>query len=147
MDLFFLKVKGYLVVNNHHSSSQYSGHFPQCLSSKDVTSALKSVISEYTNIEEIISDNGKEFMTQEYQTYATTDGQLTTSSLYHPKRHGFIERQIHTINNILIKCDMDSTSPYIAGLGLRQDLWMTTYLLWLNLWEIQGTRQSSQHSL
>ena len=53
---------------------------------------------EYGNVEEIIGDNGKQFMVQEYKTFAAQCGfRLTTSSPYHPKGHGFMERQIQTI--------------------------------------------------
>ena len=65
------------------------------MSSKNVISAHKSIISEYGNVDEIISDNGKQFMAQEYKNFAAQYGfSLTTSSLYHPRGHGFIERQI-----------------------------------------------------
>ena len=37
-------------------------------SSKNVISALESIISEYGNIGEIISDNGKLFTAKEYQS-------------------------------------------------------------------------------
>ena len=43
---------------------------------------------------------------------------ITSSSLYHPKGHGFIERQIQTIKKILIKCEVDGTSPYMVILEL-----------------------------
>ena len=55
-------------------------------------SALESIISEYGNVEEIICDNGKQFMAQEYKNVAVQYGfRLTTSSPYHPKGHGFRE--------------------------------------------------------
>ena len=44
---------------------------------------------------------------------------LTTSSPHHPKGNGFIERQIQTINKILIKCELDGTTSYMAMLELR----------------------------
>ena len=61
-------------------------------------SALESIISEYGSVEEIICDNWKQFMAQEYKNFAAQYGiKLTTSSPYHPKGQGFIERQIETI--------------------------------------------------
>ena len=39
---------------------------------------------------------------------------LTTSSPYYPKGHGFIERQVQTIKNLLSKCDKDGSDPYLA---------------------------------
>ena len=119
MDLFFCKGKWYLLVCEYYSK------FPVfrlllSISSKNVISALESIISEYGNVEEIICDNGKQFMAQEYKNFAVQYGfKLTTSSPYHPKGHGFIERQVQTIKKILIKCELDGTSPHMAMLELR----------------------------
>ena len=59
MDLFFCKGKWYLLV------------FPvfrllPSISNKNVISALESIISEYGSVEEIICDNGKQFMAQDF---------------------------------------------------------------------------------
>ena len=90
------------------------------MSSKNVISALQYIISEYGNVEEIICDNGKQFIAQEYKNLAAQYGfKVTTSRSYHPKGHGFIERQIQTIKKILIKCEMDGTNPHLAMLELR----------------------------
>ena len=48
-----------------------------------------------------------------YKNFAAQYGfRLTTSTPYHPKGHGFIEKQIQTIKK-LIKCELDGTS--LAG--------------------------------
>ena len=59
-------------------------------------------------------------MVQEYKNFASQyQFKLTTSSPYHPKGHGFIDRQIQTIKKILINCKLDGTSPYMAMLEVR----------------------------
>ena len=59
-------------------------------------------------------------MAQEYKNFAAQYGfKLTTSSPYQPKGHGFIERQVQPIKKILIKCELDGTSPHMVMLELR----------------------------
>ena len=59
-------------------------------------------------------------MWQEYQTFtAQCRDKLATSSPYHSKGHGFIERYIQTIMIILIKWKKDGMSPCIDMLNLR----------------------------
>ena len=90
------------------------------ISSKDVISALKFCFSEHGIPEEVISDNGPQFTAREYQDFAAQYGfRLTTSSPYYPKGHGFIERQVQTIKNLLSKCAKDGSDPYLALLQLR----------------------------
>ena len=56
-----------------------------------------------------------------YKNFAAQYGfKFTNSSPYHPKGHGFIKRQLQTIKKILIKCEMDGTSPHLAMLELRE---------------------------
>ena len=83
-------------------------------------SALKFCFSEYGIPEEVISDNGPQFTAREYQDFAAQYGfRLTTSSPYYSKGHGFIERQVQTIKNLLSKCAKDGSDPYLALLQLR----------------------------
>ena len=119
MDLFFCKGKWYLLACDYYSQFPVFRLLPS-ISGRNVISSLQSIISEYGNVEEIICDNGKQFMAQEYKNFATQYGfRLTTSSPYHPKGYGFLERQIQIIMKIFIKCEMDGTSPHMAMLELR----------------------------
>ena len=71
--------------------------------------------------EEVICDNGKQFTSREYQDFAAKYGfKLTTSSPYYPKGHGFIERQVQTIKNLLSKCDKDGSGPTSAEIYLTR---------------------------
>ena len=89
------------------------------ISSKEVISALKFCFSEFGIPEEVLIDNGKQFTGKEYQDFAVKYGfKLTTSSSYHPKGHGVIERQMQTIKS-LNKCDGDGTNHYLALLQLK----------------------------
>ena len=83
-------------------------------------SALKFCFSDFGIPEEIICDNGPQFTSREYQDFAAKYGsKLTTSSPFYPKGHGYIERQIQSIKNLLKKCDEDKSDPHLALLQLR----------------------------
>ena len=60
--------------------------------SKDVISALKSCFAENCIPEDVISDNGSQFTSQEYQLFVASYGfKLTTNSPHYPRGHGFVE--------------------------------------------------------
>ena len=73
MDLFFCKGKWYLLVCDYYSKFPVFGLLPS-ISSENVISALECIISEYGSVEEIICDNGKQFMAQEYKNFAAQYG-------------------------------------------------------------------------
>ena len=69
---------------------------------------------------DIICDNGKQFTSKEYKEFATQWGfTLTTSGPYYPRGHGFIDRQVQTIKNLLSRCDEDGSNHQIAQCELR----------------------------
>ena len=69
--------------------------------------------------EEVIIDNGPQSLAREYQDFAAQNGfRLTTSSPYYPKGHGFIERQVQTIKNLLSNYSKDGSDPHLALLQL-----------------------------
>ena len=93
MELFSYEGKWYLLICDHYSNFSIFRLLPS-MSNRNLITALESIISEYGNVEEIMSDNGKKFMTQEYKNFATQYGfKLDTSCPYHPKGHEFIMRQ------------------------------------------------------
>ena len=90
--------------------------------------ALGFCFAEFGIPEEVISDSGKQFTGREYHNFAAEYGlKLITSSPYYPKGHGFIQRQVQTINNLLKRCDGDGTDHYLTLLQLTAtpiDSWL-----------------------
>ena len=83
-------------------------------------SALKSCFAQYGIPEDVISDNGSQFTSQEYQLFGASYGfKLTTSSPHYPRGHGFVEQQVQTIKKLLTKCIQDGSDPFLALLQLR----------------------------
>ena len=119
MDLFFQGSHWYIIIADYYSKDPWIKKL-EAISSKELISVLKFCFSEFGIPEEVISDNGKQFTGKEYQDFAAKYGfKLITSSPYYPKGHGFIERQVQTIKNLLNKCEGDGTDHSLALLQLR----------------------------
>ena len=63
-----------------------------------------SCFAEYGIPEHVISDNGSQFTSQEYQLFAVLYGfKMTISSPHYPRGHGFVKQQVQTIKKLLTK--------------------------------------------
>ena len=96
VDIFFQGGKWYLLIADYYSKFLIIHSLPS-LTSKDVISAVSSSISVFCIPDEIISDNGSQFVAKEYHDFAARYGfKLTTSSPHYPRGYDFIERQMQT---------------------------------------------------
>ena len=117
-DLFFQGGKWYLLICDYYSKFQVVHGLP-ATTSKDVMSALSCSFSVVSIPEEIISDNGSQFTTKEYQDFAPRYGfRIITSSPHYPRGHGF-ECQVQTIKHIFTKGAEDGSDPHLALLQLK----------------------------
>ena len=90
MDLFHHNKGWYVIVADYYSKYPWIQALP-ATASKDVTSALKSCFAEYGIPEDVMCDNGSQFISQEYQMFAASYGsKLTTSSPHYQRGHGFV---------------------------------------------------------
>ena len=133
-----VKVRNGLIFQGNHwyvIIADYYSKYPwikklEAVSSKDVISALKFCFAEFSIPKEVISDIGEQFTGREYLDFAAKYGcKLTKGSPYYPKGHGFIERQVQTIKNLLNKCDGCGIDQYLALLQLRAipiDSWLAS---------------------
>ena len=118
VDLLLYDSLWYIIVADNYSKYPWIFQL-EAISSKDVISALKFCFSEFGIPAEVISDNWPQFTAREHQEFADQYGfRLTTSSPCYPKGHGFIERHVHTIKNLLSKCAKDCSDSYLALLQL-----------------------------
>ena len=119
IDIFFQGGKWYLLIADCYSKFPIIHSLPS-LTSKDVICAKSSSISVFGIPDEIISDNGSQFVAKEYHDFAARHGfKLTTSSPHYPRGHGFIKRQVQTIKNVFNRCAEDGTVANLALLQLR----------------------------
>ena len=92
IDLFHHHKGWYIIVADYYSKYPWIQALP-ATASKDVISALTmSCFAENGIPEDVISDNGSQFTSQEYQLFAASYGfKLTTNSPHYPGGHGFVE--------------------------------------------------------
>ena len=123
-DLFLLNGSTYLIV------SDYFSRFPEVIkltntTSAGVISALKSLFARYGIPEELVSDNGPQYASQEFCDFAKQyNFQHTTSSPHFPQSNGHAERAVQTAKKLL----SGSTDPRMALLSYR-----STPLTWCGL--------------
>ncbi|XP_028417641.1 uncharacterized protein K02A2.6-like [Dendronephthya gigantea] len=118
-DLFEYKGNSYLLLSDEYSK------FPivwklNGTSSYAIINYLKSIFAEYGIPEKLVTDNGPQYASREFQQFAIVYGfQHTTSSPMYPQSNGSSERMVQTVKSILKKCDKDGTDPYLGLLAYR----------------------------
>ena len=118
-DLFELDGRNYLLLVDY-----YSGFFEldylSNTSSKSVISKIKSQIARYGIFEDLISDNGPQFKSREFEEFALKYGfRHITSSPGYPKSNGMAERAVQTAKSIIKKANEDNEDPYLGLLNYR----------------------------
>lgn len=119
MDLFEINNKKYLIVVDYFSK------YPEIVllnssNSSSVITHLKSIFARHGIPNIVISDNGPPFNSKELSDFMREWYiQHITSSPYHSRSNGLVERSIRTIKDILKKCYSDKKDPYLAILQYR----------------------------
>ena len=118
-DLFEVDGRNYLLLVDY-----YSGFFEldylSDTTSKSVISKIKSQIARYGIFEDLISDNGPQFKSREFEDFALKYGfRHTTSSPGYPKSNGMAERAVQTAKSIIKKAKEDNEDPYLGLLNFR----------------------------
>lgn len=102
-DLIEYGGKSYLVIADYYSKYMFVEPIAN-KTSRMVTRVTEKILTMFGNPEKIISDNGGEFIGEEYQHMLDTRGIVqVTSSPHWPRSHGFIERMNRTAKNLLKK--------------------------------------------
>ena len=117
-DLFLFNQSWYVIITDYYSKFPFVRKLPG-LSVKHVE-AFKSVLSEQGIPVNLVCDNGKQFDSAEFRSFAEQYGfKITFSSPKYPKGHGLIERHVETIKALMAKCLKDGYDVYHAILALR----------------------------
>ena len=123
-DLLELEGATYVVIVDYFS------HFPEVIqlrstTSRSVINTLKTVFSHHGIPEMVMSDNGPQYASTEFEEFATAYGFMhSTSSPYYPQSNGLAERTVKTMKKLL----KESSDPSLALLTYR-----TTPLPWCGL--------------
>ena len=115
MDLFELKKEQYLLIVDYYSRFIEVANL-KSTSAENVISHCKSIFSRHGIPEIVISDNGPQFTSKQFEDFARKyEFSHVTSSPYYPKSNGEAERAVQTVKAMLRKAE----DPYLAMLTYR----------------------------
>ena len=114
-DLFTLNGATYLVTSDYFSRYLEVSKLTNTTTS-GVVSALKPLFAKYGIPEEVVSDNGPQYASQEFGDFAKKyNFKHTTSSPHFPQSNGHAERAVQTAKQLL----KNSSDPHVALLSYR----------------------------
>ena len=113
----------YLATIDHYSNFNEVDKLPNILS-KTVIKKLKTHMSRYGQCDIVISDNGPQFISNEFESFAKHYWNFIhhTSSLYHPQGNGRAEATIKIAKSIMSKGRDDKKDAYKALLAYRNTI-------------------------
>jgi transposase InsO family protein len=103
LDLFELDSENFIVISDYYSKIFEIAKLPNTKSST-VISHLGPHFERYGIPDEIVSDNGSQFASSEFQKYTTRNNiRHTTLSPIYPQSNGLPERTVQTAKKLLKK--------------------------------------------
>jgi transposase InsO family protein len=106
-DLFSLDNSDYLLIVDYLSRYFEVIKLPDTKSSTVIT-YTKSIFSRHGIPAEVVSDNGPQYSSREFQAFAESwEFKHTTVSPLNPQANGLVERTVQTIKDLLVKSKKD----------------------------------------
>jgi hypothetical protein len=119
VDLFEFKNTNYLLCVDYYSKYPEVSKLPSLKSSATIT-ALKSIFARHGIPDEVVSDNGPQFASAEFNNFSKLwEFRHVTSSPEYPQSNGQIERTVQTVKKLLKKADESGQDPYLSILEYR----------------------------
>lgn len=119
LDMFEFNGKHYVLVVDYYSKFIETA-LCTSTSSVMVINHIKSIFSRHGIPQIVVSDNGPQFASREFEQFSRTyEFQHVTSSPRYPRSNGEAESAVKIVKKMLIKCLHDKTDPYIGMLNLR----------------------------
>jgi len=95
--------KMWLVVMDAHSKWPEIFDLQSSSTSATVIAKLREIITRFGIPEQIVSDNGRQFVSDEFHAFCKSNGiRHTTSSVYHPRSNGEAERLVQTFKKSML---------------------------------------------
>ena len=118
-DIFTLDGKDYLITIDYCSNFWEVDRLPNTKASTTILK-LKSHFARYGIPDQVISDNGPQFTSDEFPNFSRTwDFEHLTSSPGNSKANGKAESEVKTAKRMLKKSIRAGTDPYLAVLDYR----------------------------
>lgn len=114
-DLFEINGRHYLLTVDRFSKYPLVDQMTTPVSSHTVTQKMQSYMSLFRRPDEILTDNGPQYVGQAFQAFMKKWGIThVTSSPHYPKSNGFIERHVRHIKGIVKKAQQNKSDLHIA---------------------------------
>jgi hypothetical protein len=118
-DLLTLNSRNYLITVDYYSQ-YFEVDFLQETTSEAIIHKLKSNFARHGIPNVIISDNGPQYSSQEFNTFCTKwDITHETISPGNSRANGAAEAAVKVAKRMMKKCNLNKEDPYIALLNLR----------------------------
>ncbi|XP_033120153.1 uncharacterized protein K02A2.6-like [Anneissia japonica] len=113
-DLFEVDGKDYIAVVDYYSQYVEIGTLPST-TSKNVINAIKSIFARHSTAIELISDNGPQFASREFEDFATSwNFKHTTSSPHHSASNGQAENAVKIVKTMIRKVKDSGEDLHLA---------------------------------
>ena len=108
IDLFSCQGRNFLMIVDYLTKWPVVKEMPNGTSSCVVIDLLSEVFSDFGTPEKIVSDNGPQLVSYEFQQFCKNSKiEHTTSSPLHPSANGQVERTIGTVKAMMKRCRQD----------------------------------------
>jgi len=119
MDIFHLDERNYLITVDYFSNYWEIDYLPD-MRSETVISKVKMQFSRHGIPDTVMSDNGTQFTSEQFQEFSRKwKFKHTTSSPGFPQSNGMSENAVRTAKRLLQKAKADDKDPYLAILDFR----------------------------
>ena len=97
--------------------------------SRDVIKAIKHVFSIHEIPKEVLSNNGRRYVSKEFKTFSTAwDFEHDSTRPEFPQSNGLVEREIQTVKRTPRKAEESNEDPYLGLLNLIKMVYHRTLL-------------------
>jgi transposase InsO family protein len=118
VDLFQHELQNYLLLADYYSRVPFFRKTG--MTAAAIIQHMKIIFSEHGIPDEVMSDNGPQFASEEFRDFAKSYSfKHVTSSPRFPQSNGFIERMVQTVKKCLTKAADAGEDPYKAMLVYR----------------------------
>ena len=118
-DLFYVQQTWFLVVVDYYFKFPFLKQLHN-LTARAIVNEMKILFAENGIPRSLQCDNGTRFTSDEFQQLASQFGfEIKKSSPHYPRGHGFVERQVQTIEKMILKCREAKEDIDLALLALR----------------------------
>ena len=119
VDFFECNQKSYLVTFDYFSNFIEVDRIEHT-KSRDIIHKIKAHFARYGIPDTVVSDNGPQFLSEEFQNFAKKWGfKHVTSSPYYPQSNGLAENAVKTVKRLMRRAQIVQGDTYLALIDLR----------------------------